>query len=87
MRGLQFGFVPTTILAMVDAAIGGKNGIDIGQYKNLVGTIKQPNFLLYDYSFLQTLPQAEWINGFAEIIKHACIKDEALFDWLEPPKY
>jgi 3-dehydroquinate synthase len=82
MRGLQFGFVPTTILAMVDAAIGGKNGIDIGQYKNLVGTIKQPNFLLYDYSFLQTLPQAEWINGFAEIIKHACIKDEALFDWL-----
>lgn len=82
MRGVKFGFVPTTILAMVDAAIGGKNGIDVGLYKNLVGTINQPHFLLYDYSFLQTLPQAEWINGFAEIIKHACIKDEALFDWL-----
>jgi 3-dehydroquinate synthase len=82
MRGIQFGFVPTTILAMVDAAIGGKNGVDVGVYKNLVGTIKQPQFLLYDLSFLQTLPHTEWVNGFAEIIKHACIKDEALFEWL-----
>lgn len=83
MRGLQFGFVPTTILAMVDAAIGGKNGVDVGAYKNLVGTFRQPKFLLYDYSFLQTLPQQQWINGFAEIIKHACIKDAALFNWLK----
>ncbi len=83
MRGLKFGFVPTTILAMVDAAIGGKNGVDVGPYKNLVGLIKQPEFLLFDYALLQTLPQAEWINGFAEIIKHACIKDAALFAWLE----
>lgn len=51
MRGVKFGFVPTTILAMVDASIGGKNGVDVGIYKNLVGTIKQPEFLLYDYSF------------------------------------
>ncbi len=83
MRGLKFGFVPTTILAMVDASIGGKNGVDVGAYKNLVGLIKQPQFLLFDYSLLQTLPQAEWINGFAEIIKHACIKDAELFSLLE----
>ncbi len=83
MRGLQFGFVPTTILAMVDAAIGGKNGVDVGMYKNLVGTFRQPQFLLYDYSFLATLPNDQWINGFAEIIKHACIKDAVLFEWLQ----
>lgn len=83
MRGLRVGFMPTTILAMVDASIGGKNGIDVGVYKNLVGTIRQPDFLLYDYSFLSTLPEAEWINGFAEIIKHSCIKDAPLFRQLE----
>ena len=83
MRGLPFGFVPTTILAMVDAAIGGKNGIDVGLYKNLVGTIRQPNFLLYDLSFLKSLPKDEWRNGFAEIIKHASIKDSRLFRELE----
>jgi 3-dehydroquinate synthetase len=75
MRGIQFGFVPTSILAMVDASIGGKNGIDVGAYKNMVGLIRQPSFLLYDYSFLKSLPKAEWVNGFAEIIKHACIKE------------
>ena len=79
MRGLKFGFVPTTILAMVDAAIGGKNGVDVGPYKNLAGLIKQPDFLLFDYALLQTLPQEQWVNGFAEIIKHACIKDASLF--------
>ncbi|RXK80566.1 3-dehydroquinate synthase [Filimonas effusa] len=86
MRGLQFGFVPTTILAMVDASIGGKNGIDVGIYKNMVGMIKQPSFLLYDYSLLKSLPKAEWINGFAEIIKHASIKDAAMFKLLEEHK-
>jgi len=86
MRGLRFGFVPTTILAMVDASIGGKNGIDVGLYKNLVGIIRQPSFLLYDVSLLRTLPQAEWINGFAEIIKHSCIKDLRLFKELESHK-
>ncbi|HEV2355308.1 MAG TPA: 3-dehydroquinate synthase [Puia sp.] len=83
MRGLAFGFVPSSVLAMVDASIGGKNGIDVGLYKNLVGTIRQPEFLLYDYSLLRTLPKAEWVNGFAEIIKHAAIKDAALFKELE----
>ena len=83
MRGIRFGFVPTTLLAMVDASIGGKNGVDVGAYKNLVGSIRQPSFLLYDYSFLKTLPQMEWSNGFAEIIKHACIFDNRLFDLLK----
>jgi 3-dehydroquinate synthase len=79
MRGIAFGFVPTTILAMVDASIGGKNGVDVGFYKNMVGTIHQPQFILHDYNFLSSLPTDEWRNGFAEIIKHACIKDAAMF--------
>ncbi len=83
MRGVKFGLVPTSILAMVDAAIGGKNGIDVGVYKNMVGTIRQPEFIFYDYSFLKTLPVKEWVNGFAEVIKHACIKDGLLFKVLE----
>ena len=83
MRGIQFGFVPTTILALVDASIGGKNGIDVGVYKNMVGIIRQPSFLLHDLSLLKSLPQKEWQNGFAEIIKHACIKDAVMFKQLE----
>lgn len=83
MRGISFGFVPTTVLAMVDAAIGGKNGIDVGVYKNMVGVIRQPQFLLYDTSFLKTLLDADWCTGFAEIIKHAAIKDVAMFKELE----
>jgi 3-dehydroquinate synthase len=83
MRGIKFGLVPTSILAMTDAAIGGKNGIDVGVYKNMIGTIRQPEFIFYDYSFLKTLPVKEWINGFAEVIKHACIKDALLFKVLE----
>ncbi|MBA2760527.1 MAG: 3-dehydroquinate synthase, partial [Segetibacter sp.] len=86
MRGIRCGYVPTSILAMVDAAIGGKNGIDVGLYKNMVGIIRQPAFILYDYSFLKLLPQAEWVNGFAEIIKHACIRDVAMFKSLEENK-
>ena len=82
MRGIRFGFVPTSLLAMVDASIGGKNGVDVGAYKNLVGSIRQPSFLLYDYSFLKTLPDIEWSNGFAEIIKHACILDHSSFKLL-----
>lgn len=83
MRGIAFGFVPTSLLAMVDASIGGKNGIDVGVYKNMVGIIRQPSFLLFDTSLLQTLPEPEWRNGFAEIIKHASIKDAAMFKQLQ----
>jgi 3-dehydroquinate synthase len=83
MRGVPFGFVPTSILGMVDASIGGKNGIDVGNYKNMVGVIRQPGFLFYDVTLLQSLPEEEWVNGFAEVIKHAAIKDAALFRDLE----
>ncbi len=83
MRGLRFGFIPTSLLALVDASIGGKNGIDVGVYKNMVGIIRQPSFILHDMVFLNTLPQGEWENGFAEIIKHACIRDAAMFKQLE----
>ncbi len=82
LRGIRVGFVPSTLLGMVDAAIGGKNGVDVGVYKNLVGIIRQPSFLLFDVSLLQTLPEEEWRSGFAEIIKHACIKDAAMFNEL-----
>jgi 3-dehydroquinate synthase len=83
MRGIRSGFVPTTLLAMVDAAIGGKNGVNAGRYKNMVGTIHQPEFIFFDHSFLKTLPDAEWENGFAEVIKHAAIRDAAMFRELE----
>ncbi len=89
MRGLRFGFVPSSLLAMVDAAIGGKNGIDVGVYKNMVGTFSQPAFIFYDLSLLETLPEPEWSNGFAEIIKHAFIRDAGMFRDLEKnsPEY
>lgn len=83
MRGIKFGFVPTTLLALVDASIGGKNGIDVGVYKNIIGITKQPSFILHDLIFLNTLPEKEWQNGFAEIIKHACIKDASMFKQLQ----
>lgn len=83
LRGVDFGFVPTSLLCMVDAAIGGKNGVDVGVYKNLVGTIRQPSFIIYDYSFLSTLPDREWSNGMAEVVKCGCIQDVALIHWLE----
>ncbi len=83
MRGIRFGFLPTSVLGLVDASIGGKNGIDVGMYKNMVGTIRQPSFILHDMKLLDTLPRQEWENGFAEIIKHACIKDVAMFSDLE----
>ncbi len=83
MRGIDFGFVPTSLLGMVDASIGGKNGIDVGVYKNMIGIIRQPSFILHDMSLMNTLPPIEWENGFAEIIKHACIKDAPMFKQLE----
>src|SRR5579872_2238700 len=75
MRGVPFGFVPTTLLGMVDAAVGGKNGVNMGLNKNILGTVNQPEFVLYDTNFLQTLPNSEWSNGFGEVIKCAMIFD------------
>ena len=83
LRGLSFGFVPTTLLAQVDASVGGKNGVNFHGYKNLVGTFSQPAFVLCDPHLLKTLPQEEVRNGFAEVIKQAAIGDSALFSFLE----
>lgn len=82
-RGIDCVLVPTTILAMVDAAIGGKNGINVGDFKNMIGTITQPLHIIYDYQFLLTLPEMQWANGFAEIIKHAAIQDQEMFGLLK----
>lgn len=83
MRGIAYGFVPTTLLSQVDAALGGKNGVNFGDYKNMLGVIRQPEFLLFDPSLLASLPEAEWRNGFAEVIKYGCIYDAELFGYLE----
>lgn len=83
MRGVGFGFVPTTLLAQVDASIGGKNGVNLRGYKNIVGLIRQPGFCLCDFDLLKTLPEQEMRNGFAEIVKSAAIGDGGLFSFLE----
>ena len=83
MRGLGFGFVPTTLLAQVDAAIGGKNGVNLDGYKNILGVFNQPRFVLMDFDLLQTLPAREILGGAAEIVKHALIGDSEMFAYLE----
>ena len=80
LRGVRFGFVPTTLLSQVDASVGGKNGINFGGYKNMIGTINQPEFVLCDTSFFKTLSDEEYLSGLAEVIKHAVIKDKKYFD-------
>ena len=66
MRGLRFGFVATTLLAQVDASVGGKNGVNLEGYKNIVGSFSQPEFVLCDVQLLRTLPGSEVVNGMAE---------------------
>jgi len=83
MRGLSFGFVPSTLLAQVDAAIGGKNGVNLHGFKNIVGTFRQPRFVLCDLDLLTTLPRREILCGMAEIVKHALIKSMSYFEFLE----
>jgi 3-dehydroquinate synthase len=83
MRGLRFGFAATTLLAQVDASVGGKNGVNLKGYKNIVGSFSQPEFVLCDMRCLGTLPEAEVANGMAEIVKHALIADPELFSFLE----
>jgi 3-dehydroquinate synthase len=83
LRGIDFGFVPTTLLAMVDASIGGKNGVDFGGYKNLVGTINRPRFILCDTAVLESLPAEALSSGLAEMVKHAVIDGSSHFAALE----
>lgn len=83
MRGVRFGFVATTLLAQVDASVGGKNGVNIDGYKNMVGVFNQPEFVLCDLGLLKTLPDRELRSGMAEIIKSGLIRDAALFEMFE----
>ena len=79
-RGMDFIHIPTTLLGMVDASIGGKNGIDLPPFKNQLGTINPPKRVYVDLSFLNTLPEGEFYNGFAEMLKYGLIKDKVLFN-------
>ena len=83
MRGLRCGYVATSLLAQVDASVGGKNGVNFGGYKNLVGTFSQPRFVICDPLLLKTLPEKEILCGLAEVVKHALIHDADLFGYLE----
>ncbi|GMM43615.1 pentafunctional protein [Pichia kluyveri] len=83
MRGVKVVQIPTTLLAMVDSSIGGKTAIDTPLGKNFVGAFWQPQYVLVDISFLETLPVREFINGMAEVIKTAAIWNEDEFDRLE----
>jgi 3-dehydroquinate synthase len=83
LRGVRFGFVATTLLAQVDASVGGKNGVNFKGYKNMVGLFHQPEFVICDPELLKTLPQKEISCGLAEIVKHAAIADADLFGYLE----
>ncbi len=82
MRGIALVSIPTTLLAMVDASIGGKTGVDLPEGKNLVGAFHPPCLLLIDPMVLSTLPPAEWRNGMAEVVKAALIGDTALWQQL-----
>ncbi|MEA3445775.1 MAG: 3-dehydroquinate synthase [Bacteroidota bacterium] len=83
MRGMNFGFVSTSLLSQVDASTGGKNGVNFRNYKNMIGTFNQPQFVICDHSLLNTLPEKEIRSGFGEIIKHCLIADEEMFSFLE----
>jgi len=83
MRGVDFGFVPTTLLAMVDAAQGGKNGLDFGGRKNLIGCFNKPRFVLVDTACLAALPPYDLACGMAEALKHGIIEGEEHFSLIE----
>jgi 3-dehydroquinate synthase len=81
-RGIPYMHIPTTLLAMVDSSIGGKVGIDLKQGKNLLGSFYQPKLVYIDTMFLKTLPQREYANGLAEMIKAGLIGDKKLYQYV-----
>ena len=83
MRGVKFGFVPTTLLSQVDAATGGKNGVNLDRYKNIIGVINQADFVICDTHTLTTLPDKEFNCGLSEVVKSAAIGDSLFFEFLE----
>ncbi len=83
MRGIDFGFVSTSLLSQVDASVGGKNGVNIRGFKNMVGLFNQPQFVICDHDLLSTLPREEYINGLGEVVKSACLGGDDFFSFLE----
>ncbi len=83
MRGVKFGFVSTSLLSQVDASVGGKNGVNLDSYKNMVGVFNQPEFVICDIALLHTLPKDEISNGFGEVVKHALIYDAPMIEFIE----
>ena len=83
MRGISFGFVSTSLLSQVDASVGGKNAVNLGNTKNIIGTFTQPEFVICDPSMLATLPEDEYLSGLSELIKMGIIMDAGLFDEIE----
>lgn len=82
-RGIKVCYIPTTLLCMIDAAIGGKTGVNLGGLKNFIGTFRLPDAIFAYPEFLQTLPEAEWQNGKAEMIKHALLSGNGWSDILQ----
>ena len=82
LRGAPFAQIPTSLLAMVDASVGAKTGVDLPQGKNLVGAFKQPEMVIIDPAVLNTLPTAEFRSGLAEVVKHGIIANPELFSAL-----
>ena len=82
-RGINFINIPTTLLAQVDSAIGGKTGVNSKTGKNLIGSFYQPKLVLSDISFLKSLPKREFICGFGEILKYSLIKDQKFFNFIK----
>lgn len=80
LRGIRFASCPTTLLAMADASIGGKTGINLRAGKNLAGAVHQPRTVVADLNWLGTLPRGEWASGYAEIVKCALIADRSAFE-------
>jgi len=83
MRGIRCAYVSTSFLSQVDASTGGKNGVDLYGAKNMLGVIRQPEFVICDPAMLKTLPQEEYLSGLAELIKTAVIGDYELFELIE----
>jgi len=83
MRGIRCAYVSSSLLSQVDASTGGKNGVNLGGIKNILGCFRQPEFVICDPAMLQTLPEDEYFSGLAELIKTAIIGDEKLFEIIE----
>ncbi len=83
LRGVSFIQIPTTLLAQVDSSIGGKTGVDLDAYKNMVGAFYMPRLVYTNVRTLETLTEEQYSSGMGEVIKHGLIRDSAYYDWLE----